>query len=313
MRLLPCMMLASCLPALDLGVSVSVRLAPASITSVQTFDSDADGRLDRLVLHFSAPVDINDPNGADGLPCLTVSGGYSIAPGNFSGAGLTSVTLPLVPGATPDTGATPTVTYFAASGSDIVGLPDSMSLMATDLARPVAQPGALPAVVSTPTVVVTWTFSEAVSALTAGGFTSTNATVTTVVRTGPDSFAATITPTAPGAFSIALGNGAVADPLGNLSRPTASLNGTWFPPAAVDGFTISGATLAGVAKINNVVIVRGTRIRAIDGTWSAAVPLPGPDPKRISIPVELSRLPNMPRTGETVTIDISVPAAGGGG
>lgn len=316
MRFLACILLPGCLLAQQLSVAVTVNIVPSgSIASAITRDLDGNGRIDRIEMGFSGPVNISDLGGAaDGLPCLALSDGYVIAPGDYGGVGLTSLVLLLNEAALPDTAATPTVTYNASGGAAISGQTDGANLIVSDGARPVPAIGAAPpAVLRVPTVTVSWVFSEPVSALVGGDLTLVNATLISVTPAAANTWLATVAPTQAGSFSIGLINGAVQDTAANPSRVPALMSSTWFPPAADAAVRVSGATLAGTAPNGASVRVDGTTVIAVGRAWSVAVPLPGDDPKRITIPVRQIDPVGKRPIGENVTIDIAASDPGGGG
>jgi hypothetical protein len=186
---------------------------------------------------------------------------------------------------------------------------------AVDGARPLST---LASSASDVVATTTWTvlayFSEPVADLAAGGLDVVNASVTDLVRTGSASFAVTLTPLAPGAMSVRVPDAAVADAAGNPCRASTTLQRIWFPATAGYAFAVTSATLAGTARGSRVVHVDDAAVPAGDGTWLAQIDLPGPDPKRRTVVVEL----RMPLASEssirrTVVLDVGVEPAGGGG
>ncbi|MEK7416042.1 MAG: Ig-like domain-containing protein [Planctomycetota bacterium] len=316
-------MLAASTWAASADVAVTVRLVPpvsVTMTEARTADSNGDGYVDQLTFQFSAPVDIVDPGGGgDGLPCLTLSGGYVIAASDYTATGVNSLTLNLIPLAgAPDTNALITATFVAAGGSLISmaggGFPmiDGTVAPAVDGARPVVVQllPTIPAVVTSANITLVATFSEPVSNLSNAGVAVSNAVVTSITRTAADAFAVVITPQVQGTFSVQLSNGAVTDPAANLSRATPTLTRQWILPPIVNGFTITGATISGTATGSSIVVIDGVQHITLNNNWSGFATLPGADPKLINVPVLLFGRWGY---GQMITIDIAIPPSGGGG
>lgn len=127
---------------LGVRVDFTVHARPLPVAAV-TQDSDGDGRIDRLVIGFSQPVDIVDPGGSgDGLPAFTLSGGRAIAARDYTASGATQLVLHLVPAGAADTGALVAPVYHAgtpclvrsAAGFE---MPDLATVAGSDGAAPV--------------------------------------------------------------------------------------------------------------------------------------------------------------------------------
>ncbi len=134
---------------LEVAITVDVIVAGGApvITAATTADLDGDGQVDHLVLSFSQPVTITDPNGAaDGLPCLTLGGGYQIAVGTYTGVAVNTLTLALVPSGTPDTGARIPATYLVAGAGDISSSGSSTEV--SDVTVTAGTDGAAPVLIS---------------------------------------------------------------------------------------------------------------------------------------------------------------------
>jgi hypothetical protein len=83
-----------------------------TISSATTADADGNGQIDEITLQYTEPVDVTDVNGgSDRLPGYSIDGGYTIAEADYTASSTNSLTLQLVESGTPDTDATPTVSY----------------------------------------------------------------------------------------------------------------------------------------------------------------------------------------------------------
>ncbi len=126
------------------GDSLNIAGAPAHATdgaapvviSAKTGDLDADGQIDSLAVVYSEGV---IDNGSGGFHGVAVSG-HSINVGNSYGNNSTSLTYVISESGTPDTGATPTLTWTRSSVIDFVGNhldTTNVPATATDGAKPI--------------------------------------------------------------------------------------------------------------------------------------------------------------------------------
>ena len=65
------------------------------ITAASWQDADANGKIDRVVLSFSEPVNIVDGNGSDGFGAILINdgGAVTIDNANYAASSVTSLTL----------------------------------------------------------------------------------------------------------------------------------------------------------------------------------------------------------------------------
>ena len=110
------------------------------VVGYSTGDADGDGRLDQITVAFDKAVDVQDPDGGDGLAVFNVAG-YTITPRDYSVTDTDTLVLQLQPGGAPDTAATPLVTFTNTGGvitDAVTGGPavDRGATAATDEAGP---------------------------------------------------------------------------------------------------------------------------------------------------------------------------------
>jgi hypothetical protein len=323
MRSVIALLLAGLATAGELQVAVTVQLvAPPEIVSATTADHDGDGRIDRLIITFSSPVDVHDPQGtSDGLSCIELNGGRSIAAGAYDATGTTSLTLAVVPSEQFDTDILVSATYRAGMMSSItaagtpVGLANGSTGSATDGAAPaVVLSSALPTVFTTTPFLVQARFSEPVPMLLGSGCQVLNGTISSIVRTGPDAFTITVEPVNPGTVDVSLSGSSVIDAAGNPARASSVLRRIWMPASAANQCSVAMVTLSGQAR-GPLPIVRfdGQSIPIVNGAWSAAVSLSTSLPASHYATIEFPMPEGEPPLQREVEIHVeSLPAGGGG-
>ena len=215
------------------------------MTGARTGDVNGDGRLDTVAVTFSEPV--SHAGGAGSVNPLEVSG-YQVG---SSGADGTTITLALQPGATPDTGNKPSVSYSQSSASPVL---DSAGNEAVAGTLGTAD-GAAPALVEATTLDVDedgsldrlrYRFSEAVShTLGSGAFSAAGLTTLAPLPANHDAVDVNVTELSgsntglrPQVGYTPAGAGSVADPAGNLAPAASGLLATdGAGPVVVDATT----------------------------------------------------------------------------
>ena len=97
------------------GSPSAVDAEPA-ITSATTRDSDDNGKVDEVDVTFSESISVTDGSGSDGLPGLSI-GSYTLTGKDYAGTTGSTVTVDIQESGSPDTDATPDVTYDGTSGT----------------------------------------------------------------------------------------------------------------------------------------------------------------------------------------------------
>ena len=242
------------------AITVDVLVAGGApvITAATTADQDGDGQVDHLVLSFSQPVTISDPNGAaDGLPCLTLGGGYQIAAGTYTGVAVNTLTLALVPSGTPDTGALISATYLAAGTGDISSSGNTTEV--ADASVTAGSDGAAPVLISAITrdgnadgraeaVLLRWSEAYVPASLAAADLTvagqvvaGTSSTLGGAAAGADGAFALLASPLAGDATpTVATLSGRLRDAAGNLARAGNRSALDRVAPAALNVQPVSG-------------------------------------------------------------------------
>jgi len=228
------------------GTDVTIDVTAPTIASAVTGDNDGNGKVDRLIITFSEPVNITDGNAGDGLDCITLSDGYTIANADYAATNVTTLTLQVTEEANPDTGATIDPTYVNTGTNkvkDIAGneMANNETVAGTDGAAPVivsavaADANATAGIQAGDTVTIT--FSEATDKL---AINATNINTVLALNNG---------------HSWLDGNDAIGSATWNAegTELTVTLStGTSDPTIAV-GDTITPATIKDVATTPNTV------------------------------------------------------------
>lgn len=323
MRSTIALLLAGLTTAGELQVAVTVQLvAPPEIVSASTADHDGDGRIDHLIITFSSPVDVHDPLGtSDGLSCIELNGGRSIAAGAYDATGTASLIVAVVPSGQFDTDILVSATYRAGMTSSItavgtpVGLANGSTGSAADGAAPaVVLSSALPTVFPTAPLLVQARFSEPVPMLLGSGCQVLNGTISSIVRTGPDAFSITVEPVNPGTVDVSLSVSSVIDAAGNPARASSMLRRIWMPASAASLCSVATVTLAGRAH-GPLPIVRfdGQDIPIVKGAWLATVPLSTSLPASHYATIELPMPDGASPLSREIEIHVESALSGGGG
>jgi hypothetical protein len=232
--------------------------AAPTIVSSETGDGDGNGQIDRITLQYSEPVTITDGDDGNPLPGYSVPSPYSIAARDYGGSNVPELTLRIAESGSPDTDATPTVTYDrTVTGTKIVAdAAGNEQITETPTPADRAPPVPLTAEAVSGKTPVTVEFSEGVSgssgALSAGDFDYNDdsgdgaGSITGVSHTDGERTASVTLDAGVEADDLGtdkIGSASIVDGAGNAAAGTATLQDTQPPanPVATSGGTITAA------------------------------------------------------------------------